>query len=289
MDAELARTFLEIVSTRSFVRAAERLNIAQTTVSARIRLLEEKLGRRLFVRNKGGASLTPAGEQFLRYAPMFIQLWQRARHVVAVPEDHRALVTVGAEVSLWQPLLLDWVTWMRRESRDVALRVHVDVPWDLIDQVAAGLVDVAVLYAPTPRPGLRIDLLLEEKLVFVTTDPAVRSVDAPGFVGVEWGPDFVRSFVSSFPNAPSPAVSFDLGPLALAYILSNGGAAYFRMHAVERLLASGALHLVPGMPQFSYPIYVVRSADADESLLAPALAGLDAVVSGGSRYPDFSR
>ena len=61
---------------------------------------------------------------------------------------------------------------MRRESRDVALRVHVDVPWDLIDQVAAGLVDVAVLYAPTPRPGLRIDLLLEEKLVFVTTDPS---------------------------------------------------------------------------------------------------------------------
>jgi DNA-binding transcriptional LysR family regulator len=289
MDTELARTFLEIVSTKSFVRAAERLNIAQTTVSARIRLLEEKLGRRLFVRNKGGASLTPAGEQFLRYAPMFIQLWQRARHVVAVPEDHRSLITVGAEVSLWQPLLLDWITWMRRESRDVALRVHVDVPWDLIDQVAAGLVDVAVLYAPTPRPGLRIDLLLEEKLVFVTTDPAVRSVDAAGFVGVEWGPDFVRSFVSSFPDAPSPAVSFDLGPLALAYILSNGGAAYFRMHAVERMLASGALHLVPGMPQFSYPIYVVRSADADESLLAPALAGLDAAVSGGSRYPDFSR
>jgi DNA-binding transcriptional LysR family regulator len=286
VDTELARTFLEIVSTKSFVRAAERLNVAQTTVSARIRLLEDKLGRPLFVRNKGGASLTPAGEQFLRYAPTFVQLWQRVRHVVAVPKDHRSILTIGAEVSLWQPLLLDWAIWMRRSVPEIALRVHVDVPWDLIDQLASGLVDIAVMYAPAPRPGLKVDLLLEEKLVFVTTDPAVSSVSASNFVGVEWGPDFARDFGSSFPDAPSPAVSFDLGPLALGYVISNGGAGYFRMHAVERLLASGSLHLVPAMPQFSYPIYVVRSADADDAMLAPALAGLGAVVSDGFRYGD---
>jgi LysR family transcriptional regulator, flagellar master operon regulator len=80
MDTELARTFLEIVSTGNFIRAAERLNVGQTTVSARIHTLEQQLGWPLFVRNKGGASLTPAGEQFLRYAPTFVQLWQRARH-----------------------------------------------------------------------------------------------------------------------------------------------------------------------------------------------------------------
>lgn len=85
MDIELARTFLEIVSTRSFIRAAERLNVSQTTVSARVKTLEEQLGRSLFVRNKAGASLTTAGEQFLRYAPTFVQLWERARHQVAIP------------------------------------------------------------------------------------------------------------------------------------------------------------------------------------------------------------
>ena len=72
---------MEIVRARSFVRAAEQLNVSQTAVSARVRTLEEQLGRPLFVRNKNGASLTPAGEQFLRYAPMFVQLWQRARIV----------------------------------------------------------------------------------------------------------------------------------------------------------------------------------------------------------------
>lgn len=109
MDIELARTFLEIVSTGSFIRAAERLNVAQTTVSARVRTLEQLLGRPLFVRNKGGASLTAAGEQFLRHAPMFVQLWQRTRQQVAVPAGHRAVLTVGSELTLAQPLLLDWV------------------------------------------------------------------------------------------------------------------------------------------------------------------------------------
>ena len=38
------------------------------------------------------------------------------------------MLTLGGEMSLWQPLLLDWVLWMGQSLRDVALRVHVDVP-----------------------------------------------------------------------------------------------------------------------------------------------------------------
>src|SRR5688500_12843417 len=228
MDTELAKTFLEVVSTRSFVRAAERLNVGQTTVSARIRTLEQQLGRPLFVRNKGGATLTAAGEQFLRYAPSFLQLWQRARHQVAVPPGHRYVLAIGGEVSLWQPFVLYWVSWMRRSLPDVALRVHVDVPQDLINQVAAGLVDIAVMYAPPHRPGLRIDLLLEEKLVLVSTDPDASGVDAD-YVSVDWGPDFARDFGMAFPEAVSPGLTVNLGPLALNYVLSAGGSGYFRM------------------------------------------------------------
>jgi DNA-binding transcriptional LysR family regulator len=284
MDTEIVRTFLEIVATGSFIRAAERLNVAQTTVSARIRTLEERLGRPLFVRHKGGASLTPAGEQFLRYAPTFVQLWQRMRRQVAVPPGHTSFLTIGGEVSLWQPYVLDWASWMRRALPDVALRVHIDVPQDLINQVAAGLVDAAVMYAPPHRPGLRVDLLLDEKLVLVATDPEVGTVDAPGFVSVDWGPEFAREFGSSFPDAPSPGLSVNLGPLAVEHILATGGSAYCRMRTAEPYLAAGRLYLVPGMPQFAYPIYAVSSSDADESLLGPALAGLREVTAAKFGY-----
>lgn len=273
MDTELARTFLEIVSTRSFIRAAERLNVGQTTVSARICLLEQQLGRPLFVRNKGGASLTPASEQFLRYAPGFVQLWQRARQQVAVPPGHRAVLTVGGEVSLWQPLVLDWVVWMRSFLRDIALRVHVDVPQDLIKHVASGIVDVALMYAPQHLPGLKIDLLLEEELVLVTTDPESRPLDDTDYVHVDWRPDFALHHGVSFPGA-TPSLFVNLGPLALSYVLAAGGSDYFHKRAVQPHIESGALQLMPGALQFSYPIYVVYSANADDAVLEPALAGL---------------
>jgi DNA-binding transcriptional LysR family regulator len=272
MDIELARTFLEIVSTGSFIKASERLHVGQTTVSARIRLLEQQLGRPLFVRNKSGATLTAAGEQFLRYAPTFVQLWQRARQQVAVPPGHRAVMTVGSEVSLWQTLLLDWVVWLRKSLADVALRVHVDVPQDLIDHVAAGLVDVAIMYAPQHRPGLKIDLLMEEELVFATTDPAGGMHDLE-YVHVDWGPDFALHHGVSFPDV-APGLYANLGPLALNYVLLTGGSGYFRMQVIEPHVQTGRLHIVADAPRFSYPIYVVHSADVDETVLAPALAGL---------------
>lgn len=276
MDIELARTFVEIVSTGSFIKAAERLNVAQTTVSARVRLLEQQLGRPLFVRNKAGATLTSAGEQFLRYAPSFVQLWQRARQQVAVPDGHRAVLTVGSEVSLWQPLLVNWVRMMKRSHPDIALRVHVDVPQDLITHVAAGLVDIAIMYAPQHRPGLEVDLLVEEELVLVTTDLETYRADDPRYVHVEWGPDFSLHHAVSFPDI-TPSLVSNLGPLALGYVLLEGGSGYFRMHAIQKYLESGQLHLVPGAPHFSFPVYAVRSMNVDAETLDAALAVLRVV------------
>jgi hypothetical protein len=52
-----------------------------------------------------------------------------------------------------------------------------------------------------------------------------------------------------------------------------------RMQAVQLHLAAERLHLVAGAPRFSYPVYVVCSANADEGVLAPALEGLRALLS----------
>ncbi len=287
MDIELARTFLEIVSTGSFMRAAERLNVGQTTVSARIRTLETQLGRALFVRNKSGASLTPAGEQFLRYAPTVVQLWQRARYQVAVPPGRQAVLTIGSEVSLWQTVLLDWVKWMRRHATDIALRVQVDVPADLVDQVAAGVVDVAIMYAPQFRPGLTIDLVAEEELVFVTTDKKGRLLDSLDYVHVDWGSDFMLGHGVTYPDT-NPNMIVNLGPLGLEYILSVGGAGYFRKRMVEPHIAAGRLKIVAKAPKFSYPIYVTHSANTDSAILKRALTGLRQIHL-GQRKPHAKR
>jgi DNA-binding transcriptional LysR family regulator len=279
MDIALARTFLEIVAAGNFVRAAERLHLTQTAVSMRVQTLEELLGRKLFVRNKAGATLTPAGEQFLRYAPSLIQLWERARQQVAVPPGMRAVVAVAGELALWNPILLDWLVWMRRSAPQLAVRTHVALPEALMEQVSQGAVDIAVLYTPQQRPGLKVELLVKEKLVLVTT--ARKSKPRTGdYVYVDWGPEFAAHHNLSYPEMSNPGTYVGLGPLGLQFILKAGGSGYFRQHAVAPYLKSGRLRLVRGAPEFLYPAYAVYSETADPKVLTPALTGLRHIAKG---------
>ncbi|WP_431257338.1 LysR family transcriptional regulator [Roseateles chitinivorans] len=281
MDITLARTFLEIVAAGSFVRAAETLHVTQTAVSARVRTLEEQLGTTLFVRNKAGATLTPAGEQFTRYASMLVQVWERARHQVALPPGRESVMTIGCELSLWDPLLLDWLLWMRTSAPHLALRTEVGFPADLIDRVVSGTLDVAVVYAPQQRPGLRIELLLEEKLVLVTTRKRGQQLDPEDYVYVDWGPEFAAQHALAFPEMGHAGVSAGLGPLGREYVLAAGGSGYFRLAVVRKHLESGKLRRIRGAPEFLYPAYAVFAEGADMSVVEPALEGLRHAIGAG--------
>jgi DNA-binding transcriptional LysR family regulator len=64
MDIDQIRTFLAVVANGSFLEAANRLHVTQSTVSTRIQRLEAYLGVCLFVRNRSGAVLTLPGQRF---------------------------------------------------------------------------------------------------------------------------------------------------------------------------------------------------------------------------------
>lgn len=259
MDISLAKTFLEVVATGSFVGAAERLHLTQTAISARIRLLEEQVGRRLFVRNRAGARLTPAGERFQHYATTLVQVWERARRQIALPPGRANLVALGGEFSLWNPLLVDWMLWMREHQPEVAVRAEVDSAENLLERVQDGSLDLAVLYSPPQRPELVLELLLEEKLILVTTDPA-GAVRPQDYVLVDWGEPFITSHATAFPELANAGVAVSLGPLALSYLLAEGGAGYFRSSVAKPWLDAGRLRRVDAAPAFSYSIYAVYSA-----------------------------
>jgi DNA-binding transcriptional LysR family regulator len=161
MDIAVARTFLEVLKSGSFVAAAANLNITQTAVSARIRVLEEQLGRPLFVRSKAGAKLTPAGQQFHRFAATLVQVWESAERAVASPVGRERMVTLGAEPSLWSPLLKPCLLGTRREGPSLGVSVRIESAEHLIEQVQDGSLDVAVVYGLPRRPVLNTEHLDE--------------------------------------------------------------------------------------------------------------------------------
>lgn len=280
MDIDRARTFLEIVHCGSFLRAADRLHVTQTTVSARIRTLEEELGRQLFTRNRNGAQLTPAGREFERYAQSFVQIWERARHQLAIPSGRTSVVALGGELSLWNPLLLDWLVWMKQAKPEIAIHAHVGVPDQLLDQLRTGVLDIAILYAPKLLPGFRLEILQEEQLVLVRTVAKDGERDAAStYVYVDWGPLFAAQHDATSTAFGEPGLFVGLGPLGLSYILRAGGMGYFRKGVVAPLIAAGELETVEGAPEFTYPVYAVYpEASEGRTDVQEALDGLKQVV-----------
>ena len=278
MQVELARTFLEIATTGSFVAAADRLHVTQSTVSTRIRALEQELGRPLFVRNKAGAVLTPAGVQFQRHAIALIRLWEQARQDANVPSGHTALLRIGGEAGIWNRLLYKWVPWMRANARNVALRCELGLSDGLIHNLVEGLLDIGVMYAPQSRPGLVVDVLVEEELVLVEAPPPAGQ-DWPGdHIYVDWGQEFHRSYRLRFPDRPSPGLFVGLGTLGFEHMLRHGGSGYFPRTLASPHLASRRVRLVADAPTFTLPIYVVHPVETSADVIAPALAGLRAIV-----------
>jgi DNA-binding transcriptional LysR family regulator len=270
------RTFLEISNCGNFNRAAENLHVTQSTISARVKALEERFGRILFKRGHSGVELTSAGQHFREYALNIQRLWQQAQQRVALPENFSHGIGLGSQVSLWDSLILKWIPWMRQNASDVAIHVEADYSPSLMRQLSDGLLDIGVMYNPRQTPGLIIEGLLEETLLLVATDQR-KLVDGwvEDYVFVDWGEEFRRQHGEAFPDMETPAISVGLGPLGLEYIRQNGGSGYFPMRVVQPFIDKGELFLVSGAPAMQRPAYMVYPTVARfQETLDLALAGL---------------
>ncbi len=274
MDITLARTFLEIVAAGNFVTAARRLNVTQSTVSMRARSLEEQLGRTLFIRNKAGTQLTPAGEQFHRYATSLVKVWEEARQQVAIPPGYRTSLVIGGQYSLWHRLLLRWLPAMQARVPDVALRAEVGMPPRLMREMVEGIIDIGVMYTPQLRPGLKVERLLDDEFVLVSTDPAAGPALDSRYVYADWGPEFHAAHAITYPDYTNPGMTLSLGALGINYVLENGRTAYFPRRVVRSHLNEGRLHLVDQAPVFPFPAYVVYDLGLEPDLLEIAMAEL---------------
>ena len=252
---------------------------SQTAVTARVRSLETQLGCRLFIRNRAGARLTSDGERFVAYATQLVQTWETARRDLPLPRGFDNLLSLGAEVSLCNPLMLGWAQALREHIPGYALRTEIREGEYLLRQLELGVLDAALVFQPQYWPGLQVEQVLEEKLILV------QLVSKPGpYVYIDWGPGFRQQHDAALPDKARAALSFNLGPLALQYILENGGAGYFRTRVVQSYLDSGVMQRAPKAPEFSFPTFLVYSRARDSAVLQQALELLRGVVKAESDW-----
>lgn len=105
MESSQLKTFLAVAELLSFNRAAERLNFAQSTVSARIKRLEQEVDVPLFERLGKKVILTEAGRRMVRYAKKILDLETETLYEISGKEESSGSISIRIPQSLGSYML----------------------------------------------------------------------------------------------------------------------------------------------------------------------------------------
>ncbi|MEV0587466.1 LysR substrate-binding domain-containing protein [Nonomuraea sp. NPDC050310] len=163
--------FVAVAETRHFTQAAERMRVAQPSLSKQIKALEEDLGAPLFSRARGNVTLTQAGEALLPLARRMLADADTARREVAeLAGLKRGRVRLGATPSVCAGLLGDALARFHATYPGVELLVEEGGSRDLVRTLARGQLDLALIILPlqSDDPALVTEEILRESLVVAT-------------------------------------------------------------------------------------------------------------------------
>lgn len=277
MDAGLLKAFLEVNRTRHFGRAAKNLFISQSAVSARIKLLEDELGIRLFTRERNNIELTTAGKKFLIYAENILTTWNKARQEIAIPEGSDTLLSVAALPSIWDIFLEDWLCWVHKSNLAAALQVHVMRSDSLMRDLLDGSLDLGFVFDPPKTPQILVKELIPVPLIMVSSEKGISSAEAisQNYIFVDWGTSFSMAHARQYPDMPPPMVRANVGRIALGLINNCGGAAYLPEAIVHNQLGS-TLFKVEDAQVIHKDAYAVYSqTNSKRETIAEVLAWFD--------------
>ena len=168
MDLRQLTCFERVADLGSMSRAAEALHLVQPAVSQQIALLERQVGLRLFHRGPRGVRLTEAGEALLPYARRVLTEVERAGQVLGGLRELRGgRVTLGITPSAVIWLLPDLLEQYRSQHPLVQIQVFEDMTDSLVEHLADGRLDLAVVSLPIDDDGLVVRPVLEERLALV--------------------------------------------------------------------------------------------------------------------------
>ncbi|NUS38232.1 MAG: LysR family transcriptional regulator [Lysobacter sp.] len=243
-------------------RAAESLHLTVSALSHQIRGLEERMGRRLFVRNARGVELTADGRQlFDRIAPHFDALEQALRPYCARRDDVLTLTLMPSFAASWLVPRLP-----RFLSAHPQLEINLQSSIAVVDFERAPALDAGLRFGPGRWPGVHAVHLLDDWVTPTASPdllarlgrPTLRTLDrypllgAPGGRWSEWFAQFggraPERFVATFDDsdtlhrAAAEGLGIALGRMTLARPLVEAG----RLVPLfdERLKAEFAHYLV---------------------------------------------
>jgi LysR family transcriptional repressor of citA len=165
MDIENLRTFCVVADHKSFIKAAEILNVTQSGISRRIQSLENELGVPLFVRTPQSVALTKKGQSFLPYAERMVQIYQEGQKTILDSINEEKVVIAAppaASITLLPKILKAF-----REEHQIHVSINTASSQYIFDMLIDKTINVGFTSVAFPSSLLNYELVNEEEVVCV--------------------------------------------------------------------------------------------------------------------------
>lgn len=163
MEYKNIKIFLEIVKNRSLSKTAENMFLSQSTISHRLKSLEDELGYKLVTRSKGKrtVSLTQQGKEFVQLAQKWKNIFEET---TALKEKNHKVIRIAVIESAFYEFISDFTIEFVRKNEDIKLSVSIADSADIYDMMENGLIDFGFASFELYRDNVMSECINHQKL-----------------------------------------------------------------------------------------------------------------------------
>ena len=167
MNFQTVDYVITVAEEKNISRAAERLHIAQQTLSAHLASLEKELGCRLFERHVP-LEIKYAGEEFLKYAYIIREQLIKMHHTFdAISGEEKGILKVGITSNRGRTVLLPVILDFRKKHPGIELKIVEETNEVLVQKLEKGEIDIGISDFSAGHAGIKVEHFYREHVVFV--------------------------------------------------------------------------------------------------------------------------
>ncbi len=280
MDTQNLRTFILLADLKNFTHTADRLFVAQSTVTNRIAELERELGKQLIVRNKKNMSLTEEGQILLNYAKRIIELEESSVQEMNATSQYQNTLRIGTPHTVYECHLYPVISSFIKNNPEIAVKIITGHSLTLLQMIQDGLLDIIFSYIPYQKPEYICSAYVTDELVLVTgssNNPYLMGIHKAELIHLNYlfcnfALQEVGLFIRElFPPFYQFAFEIDNSTKLVQYLLDGTGYSFLPKSLVAPYLNNGSLCSIPLLdfetPRInSYQIYKANNTIADKML-----------------------
>jgi DNA-binding transcriptional LysR family regulator len=254
MELRQLITFSKITQLKSFLKAAENLGYAQSTITTQIQLLEKELGIKLFEKIGRNMELTSKGLIFLEYAEKIINLANEAKEAVTDSDTPKGTLKIGVVESLCTIKLPELLEAFHIKYPEVKVIIKIGTCSELQNMLKNNAVDLIFTLGELIKDQDLISCMSKKENMVILASPlnklknnmniTLKDIEGESLILTEKGCSYRSVFEAMFhKEGLQPNLALEIGSIETikSFVMKNLGITLLPLMTVEDELSKRSL------------------------------------------------